>query len=118
MDTKATTVEDYILSFPTEVQERLQLVRQLIKENAPEAMESISYGMPAFRLQGKVVAGFAAFKNHLSYLPHSGHVLDKLPAELAHYSYSTGALRFAIDEPLPKQLVQKLIEIRLEQLGL
>ena len=112
------SIDSYLSGLDEPKRNTLQALRTCILEIIPEATECISYGMPAFRLQGKVVAGFAAFKNHLSYLPHSGHVLDKLPAELAHYSYSTGALRFAIDEPLPKQLVQKLIEIRLEQLGL
>ena len=74
--------------------------------------------MPAFKLEGKVVAGFAAFKNHLSYLPHSGSVLSALTQELAGYDMSKGALRFAIDEPLPDDLVKKLVSTRMEQLGL
>ena len=71
--------------------------------------------MPAFRLNGKVVAGFAAFKNHLSYLPHSGSVFPELEEELAAYTKSTGALRFPIDQPLPRELVEKLISVRISQ---
>ena len=112
------SIDAYLADLDEPKRKTLQALRTCILEIIPEATECISYGMPAFRLQGKVVAGFAAFKNHLSYLPHSGRVLDKLPVELSHYSYSPGALRFAIDEPLPKDLVQKLIEIRREQLGL
>jgi uncharacterized protein YdhG (YjbR/CyaY superfamily) len=81
----------------------------------PEAEQGISYGMPAFRVRGKTVAGFAAFKNHLSFLPHSGSVFPELTDELAGYTKSTGALRFKIDEPLPQDLVEKLIAVRLRQ---
>lgn len=72
--------------------------------------------MPAFRLQGKVVAGFAAFKHHLTYVPHSGSVLSRLSDELRGYVTSKSALRFAIDKPLPKALVKKLIAVRLREI--
>jgi uncharacterized protein YdhG (YjbR/CyaY superfamily) len=71
--------------------------------------------MPAFRVKGRVVAGFAAFKNHLSYLPHSGSVFDELADDLAGYSMSKGALRFPVDQPLPDELVAKLVAVRLRQ---
>lgn len=61
------------------------------------------------------MAGFAAFKNHLSYLPHSGSVFPELRAELVGYSYSSGALRFGIDKPLPRPMVEKLVSVRIEQ---
>jgi uncharacterized protein YdhG (YjbR/CyaY superfamily) len=93
----------------------LQKLRDTILEVIPEAEQGISYGTPSFRLRGKVVAGFAAFKNHLSYLPHSGSVFPELSEELASFSKSTGALRFPTDEPLPKELVAKLIAVRMSQ---
>ena len=68
--------------------------------------------MPAFRVDGKVVAGFAAFKNHLAYLPHSGNVLDDLGDELAGYVCTPGSLHFAIDTPLPDALVRRLVEAK------
>lgn len=71
--------------------------------------------MPAFKVRGKTVAGFAAFKNHLSYLPQSGSVFPELPEELAGYSMSSGALRFEIANPLLQELVEKLIAVRLRQ---
>jgi uncharacterized protein YdhG (YjbR/CyaY superfamily) len=74
--------------------------------------------MPAFRVEGKVVAGFSAFKNHLSYLPHSGSVLTELGDKVAAYSQSKGALRFAVDKPLPKRLVKELVQTKMRQLGL
>ena len=84
-------------------------------EVIPEAEEGLSYGLPAFRLQGKVVAGFAAFKNHLSYMPHSGSVFPELKDDVASFSTSKGVLQFPIDECLPKELVQKLIDVRISQ---
>ncbi|MGC1420273.1 MAG: DUF1801 domain-containing protein [Acidimicrobiales bacterium] len=93
----------------------LQKLREAIVEVVPEAQQGLSYHMPAFRLQGKVIAGFAAFKNHLSYFPHSGAVFPELEEELNQYPKSKGALRFPIDEPLPKEIVEKLIRVRISQ---
>jgi uncharacterized protein YdhG (YjbR/CyaY superfamily) len=84
----------------------------------PDVEECISYGMPAFKVDGKTVAGFAAFQNHLSYLPHSGSVLPAFASELTGYESTTGSLHFAIDEPRPRDLVDKLLTTRMKQLGL
>ncbi|HLH99768.1 MAG TPA: DUF1801 domain-containing protein, partial [Acidimicrobiales bacterium] len=70
---------------------------------------------PAYRVDGKVVAGYAAFKNHLSYLPHSGSVFDQLGDDLAGYTMSKGALHFPVDQPLPDPLVEKLVRVRIQQ---
>ena len=83
-----------------------------------KSTQCISYGMPAFKVRGKTVAGFAAFKNHLSYLPHSGSVLEKLGGDLASYQSTKGSLHFPIDEPLPPGLVNKLVNTRMQELGL
>ncbi len=93
----------------------LSQLRDTILSVVPDAEECISYGMPAFRVQGKVIAGFAAFTNHLSYLPHSGSVLAELETEVAAYGQTKGALRFAVDTPLPRSLVVQLIDVRLRQ---
>ena len=87
----------------------------MILEVIPEAEEGISYGYPAFTLNGKVIAGLAAFKNHLSYLPHSGSVFPVLRDEVAPYKTSAGALQFPIDSPLPKALVERLVSVRISQ---
>jgi uncharacterized protein YdhG (YjbR/CyaY superfamily) len=71
--------------------------------------------MPAFKLRGKTIAGFAAFKNHLSYLPHSGSVIPKLAKETRGYTSTSGSLHFPIDRPLPKALVKKLLDVRMQQ---
>ncbi len=108
-------VDAYLAALDEPKRSTLQELRRTILEVIPDAEEGISYQLPAFRLHGKVVAGFGAFKNHLSYLPHSGSVFPQLEEELAHYRRSTGALQFPIGEPLSKPLVEKLIQIRMGQ---
>ena len=96
----------------------LEELRRTILEILPEAEEVISYEIPAFRLHGKVIAGFAAFKSHLSYLPFSGSVLGRLGDELEGYTMTKSSLHFPIDRPLSKALVRRLITARLEDAGL
>jgi len=108
-------VDAYLAEVEEPKRSTLQQLRRTILEVIPEAEEGISYGVPAFRLNGKVVAGFAAFKNHLSYLPHSGSVFPALRDELVGYTTSSGALRFPIDSPLPKPLVEHLVGVRVAQ---
>jgi uncharacterized protein YdhG (YjbR/CyaY superfamily) len=108
-------VDRYLASLEEPKRSTLKTLRRAILDIIPEAEQCISYGVPAFRLQGKVIAGFAAFKNHLSYLPHGGSVLAELGDAISQYTTSAGALRFPIDRPLPKALVKKLIAIRKRQ---
>jgi uncharacterized protein YdhG (YjbR/CyaY superfamily) len=112
----AQEIDDYLAGIDEPKRHTLEILRGDILEIIPEAEQCISYAMPAFRVDGNVIAGFAAFVHHLSYLPHSGSVLDKIP-EAAGYSQSKGALRFPVDEPLPHSLVEKLIAERLAQAG-
>lgn len=109
-------IDDYLANLDEPKRTTLQELRQTIQSIVPEAEQGISYGMPAFRLHGKVVAGFAAFKNHLSYLPHSGSVFAELPDDVAGYVTSKGALQFPIDKSLPRALVKKLIAVRRREL--
>ena len=81
----------------------------------PDAEQGISYGVPAFKLQCKTIAGFAAFKSHLSYLPHSGSVIGQLAKETEGYTKTKGSLHFPIDEPLPEELVKKLLDVRMAE---
>jgi len=112
----AKEIDDYLANLEEPKRTTLSKLRSTIVGILPHAEQGIAYGCPAFRMHGKVVAGFAAFKNHLSYLPHSGSVFKQLPEEVARYRTSSGALQFPIDNPLPKALVQKLINVRLEEL--
>jgi uncharacterized protein YdhG (YjbR/CyaY superfamily) len=108
-------IDDYLASLDEPKRHTLEALRKAILDVIPEAEQGISYGLPAFRIEGKVIAGFAAFKNHLSYLPHSGSVFPELGDEIAPYKKSSGALQFPIDRPLPKTLVRKLVAIRKKQ---
>ena len=111
----AQEVDQYLDALDEPKRTTLAQLRDTILAILPEADQGISYGVPAFKVAGKTIAGFAAFKNHLSYLPHSGSVFPELSDELQGYSTSSGALRFGIGEPLPAPLVRKLIAVRLQQ---
>jgi uncharacterized protein YdhG (YjbR/CyaY superfamily) len=108
-------IDQYLADLEDPKRSTLQRLRQTILDVVPEAEEGISYQVPAFRVHGKVIAGFAAFKNHLSYLPHSGSVFPLLRDEVASYKISKGALQFPVDSPLPKRLVEQLIRVRMAQ---
>jgi uncharacterized protein YdhG (YjbR/CyaY superfamily) len=111
-------VDDYVDQLDEPKRGTLQSLRRTIAELLPEAQETISYGMPAFKLDGKTIAGFAAFKNHLSYLPHSGSVLEQLGDVLGSYECTKGSLHFPVDQPLPREVVRRLLETRLAEAGL
>ena len=111
----ATDIHEYLDRLDEPKRSTLSQLRRDILAVVPDAEECISYAVPGFKVAGKTVAGFAAFKNHLSYLPHSGSVFPELAEELAGYVKSSGALRFPVDQPLPHELVEKLIAVRLRQ---
>jgi uncharacterized protein YdhG (YjbR/CyaY superfamily) len=111
----AAEIDDYLDRLDEPKRSTLSQLRQDILAVVPDAEQCISYAVPAFKVGGRTIAGFAAFKNHLSYLPHSGSVFPELTGELAGYERSSGALRFPADQPLPPELVQKLIAVRLRQ---
>jgi uncharacterized protein YdhG (YjbR/CyaY superfamily) len=113
----AAEIDEYLLAVDEPKRRTLQALRRTILEIVPEAEQVISYRVPAFRVQGMVVAGFAAFKDHLSYLPFSGSVLAQLGDELHGYTMTKSALHFPVDRPLPKSLVKKLTAVRLDQIG-
>jgi uncharacterized protein YdhG (YjbR/CyaY superfamily) len=108
-------IDAYLAKLEEPKRTTLRDLRQTIHDVIPDAEQCISYGVPGFRLHGKVVAGFAAFTNHLSYLPHSGSVLSVLADDLAGYVSTPGSLHFPVDQPMPRSLVEKLIEVRLRE---
>ena len=108
-------VDEYLAALDEPKRATLTSLRDTIMAIVPEAEQCISYGMPAFKLRGKTIGGFAAFKNHLSYLPHSGSVIPQLAEETAAYTSTKGSLHFPVDEPLPGALVRKLLEVRMAE---
>jgi uncharacterized protein YdhG (YjbR/CyaY superfamily) len=113
-----TEIDDYLAALDEPKRSTLEALRRSILAVVPEAEECLSYRMPAFRVEGKVVAGFAAFTHHLSYLPHSGAVLADLGDAVAGYEATAGSLHFPVDTPLPDDLVRALVEAKLRLLGL
>jgi uncharacterized protein YdhG (YjbR/CyaY superfamily) len=111
----AKAVDDYLRALEEPKRSTLQTLRRTILEIVPDAEQVISYRVPAFRVHGKTIAGFAAFKGHVSYLPFSGTVLSQLGDDLGGYAMTKSSLHFAVDRPLPKALVKKLIAARLAE---
>ena len=108
-------IDEYLATLDGRKRITLTSLRDTIMAIVPDADQCISYGMPAFKLRGKTIAGFAAFKNHLSYLPHSGSVIPQLAEETAAHTSTKGSLHFPVDEPLPESLVRKLLDVRMAE---
>jgi uncharacterized protein YdhG (YjbR/CyaY superfamily) len=104
------TIDDYIRQFPPSVQEKLEKLRRVIKDAAPDSTERISYQMPTFYLQGNLVH-FAAFKQHIGFYPAPSGI-ERFKEELAGYKNSKGAVQFPIDEPLPYELISRIVTFR------
>ncbi len=104
------TIDEYIAVFPRDIQERLVQMRATIKSAAPDATEKISYRMPTFFLNGNLVH-FAAFKNHIGFYPTASGVAH-FSTELASYQTSKGAIQFPLDQPIPFDLVARIVKFR------
>jgi uncharacterized protein YdhG (YjbR/CyaY superfamily) len=111
----AREIDEYLDGLEEPKRATLAQLRETILAILPESEQVIAYNLPAFKVRGKVIAGFAAFKNHLSYLPHSGSVFPELRDELGGYTTTSGSLHFDIEGGLPPPLVEKLIAVRLRQ---
>jgi uncharacterized protein YdhG (YjbR/CyaY superfamily) len=113
----AGSVDDYLSGAPEPQRSTLLAVRATLRELLPDATEALSYGMPAFIVDGKPVAGYAWAKRHCSYYPHSSAVLAEVADQLDGYDWSKGTLRFPVDEPLSDELVARLVEVKLRHLA-
>jgi uncharacterized protein YdhG (YjbR/CyaY superfamily) len=114
----AEEIDTYLAGLEEPKRSTLEEMRRLILEVVPDAEQTISYGLPAFKLEGKVIAGLGAFGNHLSYLPHSGSVLPAVRERTTGYAQTKSSLHFPVDEPLPRELVRELISVRMRDAGL
>ncbi len=107
-------VDEYIASSPKEIQVKLKKIREIIKEFAPDAEEKIGYGMPGYKLEGRPLVYFAAFKSHIGLYPTSSVIEDTIP-EVFKYRTGKGTLQFSTNEPLPISLIRKVIEFRVNE---
>ncbi len=111
-------VDRYLADVPQPQRDTLAQLRATLLDLLPRATEAMKYSMPAVLVDGKGVAGYAAFAGHCGYYPHSGTVLQRAGEVVASYPTSKGGLRFAVDEPLPADVVRQLVRLRLDELGL
>lgn len=111
--TAPQTIDEYIAGFPPDVQEILQKIRATIREAAPGAQETIKYRMPTFTLNGNLVH-FAAFKKHIGFYPIPTGI-KKFAKELSAYKTSKGAVQFPLDQPIPYDLIRRIVEFRVEE---
>jgi len=107
------TIDEFISAFPKNVQDILEELRRVIRESAPESEETISYGIPTFKLNGNLVH-FGAFKNHIGFYPTSSGIVA-FKKELSPYKHSKGSVQFPIDKPIPFGLVKKIVRYRVKE---
>jgi len=112
---KFETIDEYIGSFPENVQRILEKLRDTIRGTTPEALESISYDMPTFKLNGERLVYFSAWKNHIGFysIPKGNEAFKK---ELSPYAGEKGSLRFPLDKPIPYDLVKKIVMLRMREI--
>ena len=106
-------IDEYIASFPKEIQKILKKIRTTIRKAAPKAEEAISYQIPTFRLNGNLVH-FAAYKNHIGLYP-APRAVEKFKQDLERYGSSKATIKFSLDEPIPYDLIARIVEFRVEQ---
>lgn len=108
-------IDEYIESFPKEVQDRMQQIRLIIRENAPEAIEAITWRMPTFKFNGSNLIHFAAFKKHIGIYPGAEAIIV-FEKELSSYKTSKGAIQLPLDKPIPADLIKNIVKYRVEML--
>ncbi len=107
-------IDEYIASFPPDVQQKLSKMRAVIHRAVPDAEEAIRYGIPTFRQNGSNLVHFAAFKDHLSFFPTASGV-EAFRKELSSYKLSKGTIQFPLDKPVPYDLVERIVRFRVEE---
>ena len=110
---KPVNIDEYIINFPVEIQKMLEQLRATVKKAAPQANEVISYGMPAFKLNGMLV-WFAAHSKHIGFYPKASGI-EAFKKELAIYKWAKGSVQFPLDKPLPLALITKIVKFRVTE---
>src|SRR5947208_4409257 len=112
----ATTIDEYVTAVPPETQNVLEEVRALIRASAPDAIETISYAIPTFDLNGKHLVHFAAYERHIGFYP-TGSGIEAFKEEIKRYKWAKGSVQFPLDQPLPADLIRRIVEFRVEQVA-
>lgn len=113
LHTPPTPITDYILQFPADVQQKLNELRTAILEIVPGATEKIAYGIPTFYVKGNLVH-FAAYKHHIGFYPGASGI-EAFQSELTQYKLSRGTVQFPLDQPLPMELIRRIVQYRLAE---
>lgn len=111
---KYTNVDEYITSFPKNVQEKLETIRRTIQKAAPKATEGISYGMPGYKLNGRPLVYFGGYKTHIGFYP-TPNGIDEFKKDLHPYAAGKGTVQFLLDQPLPLPLIKKIVDFRVKE---
>ena len=114
MPKKANTIDEYISTFPIDIQQILQKIRENIRKCIPTAEETISYSIPTFKIKTNLVH-FAAFKKHIGFYP-TPSVIEAYKSQLTSYEVSKGAIKFPLDQPIPYPLIEKMVRYRLKEI--
>ncbi len=107
------TIDEYIATFPADIQSILQKIRATIRKSAPQAEETINYQMPTFKLHGNLVH-FAAFKNHIGFYPTPSGI-EKFKKDIEKYEWAKGSVQFPLDKPMPYGLIGKITKFRVQE---
>lgn len=110
------SIDEYIETFPPEVQVVLESIRRTIREAAPDAVEAIAYQIPTFRLNGRNLVHFAAFKGHLGFYPTASGI-EAFRDELSPYKTSKGTVQFPLGDPVPQDLVARIVAFRVQEVS-
>jgi uncharacterized protein YdhG (YjbR/CyaY superfamily) len=109
-----SSIDEYITSYPKDIQKILQKIRQAIQKAAPQAEEAMRYGIPTFQLNGNLVH-FGGFQKHIGFYPTPSPI-EAFRKELAEYEYSKGAIKFPLDKPIPYDLITKIVKFRVSEM--
>jgi len=116
LENKQKKVDQYLASLPGDSRKALENLRKIIQDTVPYAEEGFSYGVPAFKINGKPLVCYAAFKNHCGFYPISSEVLISFALDLEGFEMAKGTIRFKVDKPLPTTLVKRIVKARLKEL--
>ena len=115
MTTEIKNIDEYLTTQSEEARTKLIQIRELVHALAPDAIETISYGMPAFKYANRMLVYFAGFKKHCSLFPSNSSLIESMEQELKNYKTSKGTIQFELNKPLPLSLIKKIVKARIKQ---